>query len=97
MCNAIAEWKRRTSVADVPTGPKDPKSTVLTIEEEAIVVAFRRHTLLPLDDCLYALQTTIPHPVSYTHLVAISIAQIVGTGRIVILGLASTAITTADE
>ena len=30
-------------------------------EEEAIVVAFRRHTLLPLDDCLYALQPTIPH------------------------------------
>jgi transposase InsO family protein len=24
-------------------------------------VAFRRHTLLPLDDCLYALQATIPH------------------------------------
>jgi hypothetical protein len=22
---------------------------------------FRRHTLLPLDDCLYALQATIPH------------------------------------
>ena len=38
-----------------------PKSTVLTIEEEAIIVAFRRHTLLPLDDCLYALQPTIPH------------------------------------
>ena len=29
--------------------------------EEAIVVAFRKHTLLPLDDCLYALQATIPH------------------------------------
>jgi hypothetical protein len=29
--------------------------------DEAIVVAFRRHTLLPLDDCLYALQPTIPH------------------------------------
>jgi transposase InsO family protein len=57
----VAKWKRRTSVADVPTGPKDPKSTVLTIEEEAIVVAFRRHTLLPLDDCLYSLQATIPH------------------------------------
>jgi transposase InsO family protein len=28
---------------------------------EAIIVAFRRHTLLPLDDCLYALQATIPH------------------------------------
>jgi IS30 family transposase len=34
---------------------------VLSIEEEAVIVAFRRHTLLPLDDCLYALQATIPH------------------------------------
>ena len=42
-------------------GPKAPRSTVLTPEEEAIAVAFRKHTLLPLDDCLYALQTTIPH------------------------------------
>src|SRR6201746_2736316 len=57
----VAKWKRRTSVRDVPTGPKDPKSTVLTIEEEAIAVAFRRHTLLPLDDCFYTLQATIPH------------------------------------
>jgi hypothetical protein len=30
-------------------------------EEEAVVVAFRRYTLLPLDDCLYGLQPTIPH------------------------------------
>jgi hypothetical protein len=29
---------------------------VLSIEDEAIVVAFRKHTLLPLDDCLYALR-----------------------------------------
>jgi transposase InsO family protein len=42
-------------------GPKEPRSTVLTLEEEAIIVAFRRHTLLPLDDCLYTLQPTIPH------------------------------------
>jgi hypothetical protein len=34
---------------------------VLTPDEEAIIVAFRRHTLLPLDDCLYTLQPTIPH------------------------------------
>ena len=34
---------------------------MLSIEDEAIIVAFRRHTLLPLDDCLYALQPTIPH------------------------------------
>jgi transposase InsO family protein len=57
----VAKWKNRSSVADLPTGPKEPKSTVLAIEEEAMIVAFRRHTLLPLDDCLYALQPTIPH------------------------------------
>ena len=57
----IAKWKGRTSAADLPTGPKEPRSTVLSLEEEAMVVAFRRHTLLPLDDCLYALQPTIPH------------------------------------
>ena len=34
---------------------------MLTTEEEAIIVAFRKHTLLPLDDCLYALQENIPH------------------------------------
>ena len=33
---------------------------MLSIEDEAIIVAFRQHTLLPLDDCLYALQATIP-------------------------------------
>src|SRR3984893_5921886 len=52
---------KRGSVADLPTGPRRPKSTVLSIEEAAIVIAFRRHTLLLLDDCLYALQATIPH------------------------------------
>src|ERR1700733_615922 len=57
----VAKWKKRGSVADLPTGPKDPKSTVLSVEEEAIIVAFRHHTLLPLDDCLYTLQPTIPH------------------------------------
>ena len=57
----VSKWKRRTTVADRRTGPKDPRSTVLSTEDEAIVVAFRRHTLLPLDDCLYALQATIPH------------------------------------
>ncbi len=42
-------------------GPKAPRSTILLPEDEAIVVAFRKHTLLPLDDCLYALQATVPH------------------------------------
>lgn len=52
--------KAYSTVADMPTGTRDPKSTVLGVEEEAIIVAFRRHALLPLDDCLYALQATIP-------------------------------------
>ena len=34
---------------------------MLSAEEEAIVIAFRKYTLLPLDDCLYALQAPIPH------------------------------------
>src|SRR4051794_36676778 len=57
----VAKWRKRSSAADLPTGPKAAKSTRLSAEDEAIVVAFRRHTLLPLDDCLYALQPTILH------------------------------------
>ncbi|GAA4488802.1 hypothetical protein GCM10023157_37300 [Gluconacetobacter asukensis] len=57
----VAKWKGRSDPSDRRTGPKVASSTVLSIEEEAIVLAFRRHTLLPLDDCLYALQATIPH------------------------------------
>ena len=57
----VAKWRRRSSVADLPTGPQQPRSTVLSVEDEAVVVAFRRHTLLPLDDCLYALQPSMPH------------------------------------
>jgi transposase-like protein len=57
----VAKWRRRTSVADARMGPKEPCSTVLSKEEEALIVAFRKHALLPLDDCLYALQATVPH------------------------------------
>jgi hypothetical protein len=57
----VAKWRKRSSIADLPTGPKEPKSTVLSVEDEAIIVAFRWCTLLPLDDCLYALQATLPH------------------------------------
>jgi transposase len=58
----IAKWRKRTSVADLPTGPREAHSSTLSTEQEAIIVAFRRHILLPLDDCLYALQATIPQP-----------------------------------
>ena len=57
----VAKWKNRDSVKDLPMGPKRPRSTVLTEQEEAMIVAFRRMTRLSLDDCLYALQEKIPH------------------------------------
>lgn len=57
----VAKWKKRAHTQDAPMGPKQKQSTVLSVEEEALIVAFRKHTLLPLDDCLYALQETIPH------------------------------------
>ncbi|OFV99716.1 MAG: transposase [Acidobacteria bacterium RIFCSPLOWO2_12_FULL_54_10] len=56
----VHKWKRRKFTHDAAMGPKAARSTVLTSEEEAIVVAFRKMTLLPLDDCLYALQSSIP-------------------------------------
>jgi transposase InsO family protein len=56
----VAKWRNRNSVEDLRTGPRTPCSTVLSAEEEAVILAFRRYTLLPLDDCLYALQPTIP-------------------------------------
>ena len=41
--------------------PRSPDRRSCQSRKEAVVVAFRRHTLLPLDDCLYALQPTVPH------------------------------------
>ena len=52
--------KARDCFADLRTGPKEPRSTVLSVEEEAVIIV-RRHTLLPLDDCLCAVRVTIPH------------------------------------
>ena len=56
----VMKWKKRSFTHDMPMGPKKPRSTVLTAEQEALCVAFRKHTLLPLDDCLYTLKETIP-------------------------------------
>ena len=54
-----SQVEEAASVAGRKTGPA-PNSTVLSFEREAIVVAFRRHILLPLDECHYALQAMIP-------------------------------------
>ncbi len=48
----VAKWRKRATVKDLKTGPSELRSTVLTEAEKAAIVAFRRHTLLPLDDCL---------------------------------------------
>lgn len=41
-------------------GPREPRSTVLSPAAEAIIVEFRRRTLLPLDDIMGCLRDTIP-------------------------------------
>ena len=56
----VDKWRNRTTTADAPMGPSTPHSTVLTLAEEAMVVEFRRRTLLPLDDVLGYLRDSIP-------------------------------------
>jgi hypothetical protein len=56
----VLKWRNRVEIIDAPMGPK-PKSTVLTPVEEAVIVEFRRRTLLPLDDVLGCLRDTIPN------------------------------------
>ncbi len=55
----VLKWRKRSVTVDAPMGPK-PRSTVLTQAEEAIIVEFRRRTLLPLDNVLGCLRDAIP-------------------------------------
>jgi transposase InsO family protein len=57
----VAKWRRRRSVDDLPMGPHERKSSVLSELEEAAVVAFRAQTRLPLDDVFIALRPAIPN------------------------------------
>src|SRR5262245_44063517 len=52
----VAKWRQRSAVTDRPTGPKAGKSTVLSIEEEASVVAFRITELRVASDRVSASQ-----------------------------------------
>ena len=45
----VQKWRKRTTTADQPMGPKRPRSTTLTEAEEAIVVEFRRRTTRPAE------------------------------------------------
>ena len=57
----VLKWRKRATATDASMGPKKPASTVLTPAQEAIIVEFRRRTLLPLDDVMGALRDTIPN------------------------------------
>jgi transposase-like protein len=57
--NTVLKWKHRKSVEDAPMGPKRFR-TVLSLQDEEMICAFRRKTLLPLDDCYIALKDHIP-------------------------------------
>jgi transposase-like protein len=46
----VAKWRKRASASDLPTGPKEPRSTVLPVE--AVVVAFRRHSRHALGEAI---------------------------------------------
>jgi hypothetical protein len=56
----VAKWKKRTDVHDALMRPKAPGSMRLIPEPEAIGVAVRRYSGLPLDAGIYVLQHTIP-------------------------------------
>ena len=55
----VLKWRKRDGTAGAVMGPK-PRSSTLTEAEEAIVVEFRKRTLLPLDDVLGCLRESIP-------------------------------------
>ena len=58
----VAKWRKRSFLHDAPMGPKAPRSTVLTAEDEAVAVAFRKHTLPAAGRLLCACcRRTIPH------------------------------------
>ena len=41
----VAKWRKRGFVHDAAMGPKQPSSTVLSKEEEAMCVAFRKSSV----------------------------------------------------
>ena len=56
----VAKWRRRTTTADAPMGPSQPRSSKLSEVEEAAVVELRQRALLPLDDMLGCLRERLP-------------------------------------
>jgi transposase InsO family protein len=57
----VLKWRHRQSVEDLPMGPRERRSTVLSPMEEAAIVALRVQARLPLDDVYIALKDVIQH------------------------------------
>jgi hypothetical protein len=57
----IAKWKARESTADERMGPKNPRSNLLSREDEAIILAYRWRTRLALDDAHLRLRRLMPN------------------------------------
>ncbi len=53
--STVLKWKKRDFVHTAPGGENRRYSTILSRQEEALIAAFRTHTLLHIDDCLYSL------------------------------------------
>jgi transposase-like protein len=56
----ILYWKHAGRVDDAKSGPKNPRSTVLSAAEEQIICEFRRLTKFSLDDVFVSLKDKIP-------------------------------------
>ncbi len=57
----IAKWKARESTSDACMGPKNPCSSILTLNGEAIILAYRWRTRLSLDDSHVRLKRHFTH------------------------------------
>jgi len=56
----VLKWRKRQSIEDMPMGPKERRSTVLSPMEDAAIVALLVQARLPLDDVFVALKDVIP-------------------------------------
>jgi len=63
----VWKWRKRSFVEDAPMGPKERRSTILTREQEAVVVAFRKPS------CRSTTVSTLFKPAFLTSLVRPSI------------------------
>ena len=56
----IAKWKAREFTSDERMGPKNPRPTLLSQEDDAIILAYRWRTRLALNDCHLRLRRLMP-------------------------------------